>query len=518
MRAVDLPVDLEIVLVDDGSTDGTPRRAPPARRQHGARRSPTRRNRGKGAAIRSGLEQVTGDLVLIQDADLEYDPEDWPKLLAPDPAGQGAGRLRLAVHRRAPQHAVPALDREPVPLARHQRALQHDALRHGDLLQALRPARSSTASRCGRSRFDFEPEVTAKILRRGIRIYEVPISYTGREFDEGKKITWRDGFVALVDPRQVPLRRLPRSRGRRHGRARAALGRGRRELRVGAAAARRACGRCSPTRARASPRSSSSTTARVTGRSTRCVGSSPRASCVVDAGNEPRLRGRARTVGRRRPRAPVVAVLQPRPRGGAGHRGRDAARASPPKPDLAAVGPAICATPTARSTRRRAHVPRPSTRSGHALLGRRGRANRFTRRYRQLDADLARPRDVDWVSGAVLCLRRSALDSVGGWDERYFMYMEDVDLCWRLRRLGWRVAYEPGGAAIHVQGASTDRHPYRMIVGAPPVACTGSPPSAGTAAGACSSSRRPGCSPSGRGCDRGARALRTRPETPTVSG
>ena len=61
-------------------------------------------------------------------------------------------------------------------------------------------------------------------------------------------------------------------------------------------------------------------------------------------------------------------------------------------------------------------------------------------------------------------LRRAAIDSVGGWDERYFMYMEDVDLCWRLRRLGWRVAYEPGGSAMHVQGASTEARPYRMII------------------------------------------------------
>src|SRR5437762_2809589 len=83
---------------------------------------------------------------------------------------------------------------------------------------------------------------------------------------------------------------------------------------------------------------------------------------------------------------------------------------------------------------------------------------------RQLDIDPTRPRDVDWLSGAAVWLRRSALQSVGGWDEHYFMYMEDIDLGWRLRRLGWRVAYEPGGAVMHVQAASTDRHPYRMIV------------------------------------------------------
>ena len=101
---------------------------------------------------------------------------------------------------------------------------------------------------------------------------------------------------------------------------------------------------------------------------------------------------------------------------------------------------------------------------GHALFGLLRPSNRFTRRYRQLDVDPSRPRDVEWLSGAAMWQRRSALQSVGGWDEHYFMYMEDLDLCWRLRRLGWRLAYEPSGAVMHVQAVSTDRHPYRMIV------------------------------------------------------
>ena len=195
MRAVELPVDLEIVIVDDGSTDGT-RDVLRQLADSTVRVVLHEHNQGKGAAIRTGLEKVTGDLVLIQDADLEYDPEDWPQAAHADAARQGAGGLRLALHRRAAQHAVPALDRQPLPVARHQRALQHDALRHGDLLQALRP-HGARRHHDQASRFEFEPEITAKILRRGIRIYEVPISYTGREFDEGKKITWRDGFIAL---------------------------------------------------------------------------------------------------------------------------------------------------------------------------------------------------------------------------------------------------------------------------------------------------------------------------------
>jgi N-acetylglucosaminyl-diphospho-decaprenol L-rhamnosyltransferase len=101
---------------------------------------------------------------------------------------------------------------------------------------------------------------------------------------------------------------------------------------------------------------------------------------------------------------------------------------------------------------------------GHGVLGLFRPRNRFTRRYRQLDADPARTRSVDWLSGAAIWLRRRALDDVGGWDERYFMYMEDIDLCARLRAAGWTVVYDPAGIVLHVQGASTSRRPYRMLL------------------------------------------------------
>jgi N-acetylglucosaminyl-diphospho-decaprenol L-rhamnosyltransferase len=133
------------------------------------------------------------------------------------------------------------------------------------------------------------------------------------------------------------------------------------------------------------------------------------------------------------------------------------------EPDLGAVGPALRNPDGTQYPSARTHVSSLDA-FGHAALGRVWPRNRFTRHYRQLDADWAQPRDVDWVSGALVFLRRTAVDSVGGWDERYFMYVEDVDLCWRLRRLGWRVAYDPGGAAVHLQGASTDGRPYRMII------------------------------------------------------
>jgi N-acetylglucosaminyl-diphospho-decaprenol L-rhamnosyltransferase len=132
------------------------------------------------------------------------------------------------------------------------------------------------------------------------------------------------------------------------------------------------------------------------------------------------------------------------------------------EPDLAAAGPMIrnpdgTIYPSARS------VPRLRDAVGHGVLGLFWPTNRFTRRYRQLDADPHRPRDADWVSGAAIGLRRDAIAAVGGWDERYFMYVSDVDLCWQLRRAGWRIAYEPGGRVTHVQGVSTAKHPYRMI-------------------------------------------------------
>jgi len=101
---------------------------------------------------------------------------------------------------------------------------------------------------------------------------------------------------------------------------------------------------------------------------------------------------------------------------------------------------------------------------GHAIFGLWKPDNRYPAQYRQLDADPSAPRLVDVVSGAAIWLRRTALDEVGGWDERYFMYLEDTDLCWRLRGAGWDVAYEPAAVVVHEQGAITARQPYRMLL------------------------------------------------------
>ncbi len=195
MRSVELPVDREIVIVDDGSDDGTAsvltQLADSTVRvlKHAS-------NRGKGAAIRTGLENATGDLVLVQDADLEYDPEDWPRLLAP----LLKGRARVVYGSRFTGERRNMLFLHWVGnrfLSLVTNMLYNSTLSDMETCYKLFDRDVLDGVRLEANRFDFEPEFTAKVLRRGIRIYEVPISYAGREPDEGKKITWQDGVVAL---------------------------------------------------------------------------------------------------------------------------------------------------------------------------------------------------------------------------------------------------------------------------------------------------------------------------------
>lgn len=195
MRAVELPIEREFVLVDDGSSDGT-RQVLAQLGDSTVRVVNHSANQGKGAAIRTGLEHITGDLVLIQDADLEYDPEDWPKLLAPIFRGKatvvygsrftGERRNMLLLHWMGNR-----------VLSLVTNVLYNTTLSDMETCYKLFDRRVFDGITIKSDRFDFEPEITAKILRKGVRIYEVPISYTGREFHEGKKITWRDGFAAV---------------------------------------------------------------------------------------------------------------------------------------------------------------------------------------------------------------------------------------------------------------------------------------------------------------------------------
>jgi len=170
---------------------------------------------------------------------------------------------------------------------------------------------------------------------------------------------------------------------------------------------------------------------------------------------------RAANLGVASTRAPIVAVLNVDLTMEPGTAQAMLARFEH-DPALGAAGPRIRNLDGSDypSARRSPSIP---VALGHGVFGLWWPTNPFTTRYRELGADPATARTVDWVSGAAMWLRRATLDAVGGWDERFFMYMEDLDLCRRIRSAGFEVAYEPGGAVIHVQGASTSRHPYRML-------------------------------------------------------
>ncbi len=196
-RLAALPFAAEIIVVDDGSDDATAQLAEDAGVEVRVLRHPA--NRGKGAAVRTGIAATTGDIVLIQDADLEYDPADIPKLLAPMLSGAAdvvyGTRLRGGEPQRAHLFWHYAGNRFLSLLTNvlynttisdmevGYKAFAGDLIRSVDLVS---------------DDFRFEPEVTAKVLRMpGIRLYEVPISYYGRTYAEGKKITWLDGLYAV---------------------------------------------------------------------------------------------------------------------------------------------------------------------------------------------------------------------------------------------------------------------------------------------------------------------------------
>lgn len=131
-------------------------------------------------------------------------------------------------------------------------------------------------------------------------------------------------------------------------------------------------------------------------------------------------------------------------------------------PELGLVGPRIdnidgTLYPSARS------FPRPLDAAGHAIFGLVAPNNRFTRRYRQADVDPSTARRVDWVSGACFAIRRDLFDRLGGFNEDYFMYLEDLDICQRAWVAGGVVAYEPDARVTHVQGVSAEQAPYRML-------------------------------------------------------
>ncbi len=185
----------ELVVVDDASNDNSWRLLE-ARRSDFSFLARHDVNRGKGAAIRTGLAQVTGDYVIVQDADLEYDPDEYINLLNPIAKGKAevvygsrftGERRNMFLHHWIGNRFLTMITN----------ILYGTTLSDMETCYKLFSRKALEGITIRSDRFNFEPEITAKILKKGIRIYETPISYTGREYTDGKKITWRDGFSAL---------------------------------------------------------------------------------------------------------------------------------------------------------------------------------------------------------------------------------------------------------------------------------------------------------------------------------
>ncbi|HEY8154128.1 MAG TPA: glycosyltransferase family 2 protein [Myxococcota bacterium] len=190
--------DLEIILVDDGSTDGTRELLRDKLEGRVARVIYHAANRGKGAALRSGFEAATGEMVIIQDADLEYDPQEYPQLIAPILAGKadvvfgsrfsgGSSTRVLYYWHYLGNRFLTTLSNMLTNINLTDMEVCYKVFRR-EVLQKIR---------LEEDRFGFEPEITAKVARLGCRIYQVGVSYSGRTYKEGKKVGWRDGVRAV---------------------------------------------------------------------------------------------------------------------------------------------------------------------------------------------------------------------------------------------------------------------------------------------------------------------------------
>src|SRR4051812_40417801 len=195
-RVEAVPIEKEIIVVDDFSTDGTWDELKKLSDEGVITLYRHKVNRGKGAACRTGISQVTGDVVIIQDADLEYDPEDYPTLLAPILKGRSKvvyGSRFLGPHKA--MYFWHTVGNKMFTLITN--VLYDTTLTDMETCYKVFTADIARKLKLKSNRWGFDPEITAKMLRMGNRIYEVPISYTGREFNEGKKISWKDGFTII---------------------------------------------------------------------------------------------------------------------------------------------------------------------------------------------------------------------------------------------------------------------------------------------------------------------------------
>jgi glycosyltransferase involved in cell wall biosynthesis len=194
---VEVAVDKEIIIVDDGSKDGTRPILAELACLSEVNVFYHTENTGKGGAVRTAIEQATGDIMLVQDADLEYDPRDYPALLQPIVEGRSKvvyGSRFLGGPRKT-MFFTHMLGNRFLTFCAN---ILFDTIL-SDMETGYKVFTREVAGQLHlKSRgWGFDPEITAKILKRGYRIYEVPISYTGREFDEGKKISWRDALTVL---------------------------------------------------------------------------------------------------------------------------------------------------------------------------------------------------------------------------------------------------------------------------------------------------------------------------------
>jgi glycosyltransferase involved in cell wall biosynthesis len=188
----------EIVIIDDYSTDGTRGILATYEDQNAFKIVFHDRNRGKGAALRTGIAKTTGSIVIIQDADLEYDPQEYPKLMAPILAGKadvvygsrfagGESKRVLYFWHSVGNKFLTTLSNMFTNINLTDMETCYKVFR-GEVIRSIR---------IEEDRFGFEPEVTSKVARMGCRIYEVGISYSGRTYSEGKKINWKDGVRAI---------------------------------------------------------------------------------------------------------------------------------------------------------------------------------------------------------------------------------------------------------------------------------------------------------------------------------